>query len=195
MSDLAGSVVTKLKSIFYNGRHLVFIAIMVVVVLSAGSITVIWLDSAETKTVTGSIKHLGEPNIVLVDTDGQGDIELKLPGAAVVTKDDARSRFTSLTVGDTVKIRYLQRHVGIGEIDSLQASSPVARGRIIEMDLDKKFIVLNGKDTHVFYIGPQTVILRKGSLAQLEDLKLGSLARAEYRDTLAPKLDLLVVEE
>ncbi len=193
MSDLAESVVTKLKSVFHNGRHLVFIAIMAVIVLSAGSI--IWLDSAETKTVTGSIKRLGEPNIVLVDTEGQDDIELKLPGVAVVTKDDARSRFTSLSVGDTVKIRYLQRRTGVGEIDSLQASSPVASGRIIEMDLDKKFIVLNGKDTHVFYIGPQTVILRKGSLAKLEDLKLGSLARAEYRDALAPKLDLLVIEE
>lgn len=195
MSDLTKSVVARLKSVIYNGRHLVFMIAMALIFLSAGSFTVIWLDSTQTITISGQIKSLSKPNIVLIHTEGRRDIELKFPDAAVVKKDDAKSRFTSLEVGDSVQVRYLQRPVGLGEIESVQARSPVASGRIIEMDLDKKFIVLDGEDRHVFYIGPQTVILRKGSLAKLEDLKLGSLARAEYRDVLAPKLDLLIVEE
>ena len=165
------------------------------VILSAGSFTVIWLDSAQTKTITGQIKALYEPNTILVHTDDRSDIELKVPVAATVKKNDAESRFTSLEIGDSVRVRYLQRHVGLGEVESVRARSPIARGRIIEMDLDKKFIVLDGDDAHVFYIGPQTIILRKGSLAKLEDLKLGSFAKAEYRDVLAPKLDFLIVDE
>ncbi len=136
-----------------------------------------------------------QPNIVLIHTDDRSDVELKVPDAAVVKKNDAESRFTSLEIGDSVRIRYRQRHIGLGEAESVRARSPVVRGRIIGMDIDKKFIVLDGKDTYVFYIGPQTIILRKGALAQLEDLKLGSLAKAEYRDVLAPKLDFLIVDE
>ena len=194
MSELTRSIVARLKSVFYPGRHLVFILAMAVI-LSAGSFTVIWLDSAQTKTITGQIKALYEPNTILVHTDDRSDIELKVPVAATVKKNDAESRFTSLEIGDSVQVRYLQRHVGLGEVESVRARSPIARGRIIEMDLDKKFIVLDGDDAHVFYVGPQTIILRKGSLAKLEDLKLGSFAKAEYRDVLAPKLDFLIVDE
>ena len=196
MSDMMRSVVARLKNLFYPGRHLVFVLTMALIFLSAGSFTAIWLDSAKTETITGQIEALlNKSNIILVHTEDRGDIELKIPDAAVVKKNEAESRFTSLEVGDRVMVRYRQRHVGVGEAKTVRARSPVARGRIIEMDLDKKFIVLDGEDTHVFYIGPQTVILRKGSLAQLEDLKLGSRAKAEYRDVLAPKLDLLIVYE
>lgn len=196
MSDLTRSVAVRLKSLFYPGRHLVFVLTMALIFLSAGSFTAIWLDSAKTETITGQIEALlNKSNIILVHTEDRGDIELKIPDAAVVKKNEAESRFTSLEVGDRVMVRYRQRPVGVGEAKTVRARSPVARGRIIEMDLDKKFIVLDGEDTHVFYIGPQTVILRKGSLAQLEDLKLGSRAKAEYRDVLAPKLDFLIVYE
>ena len=195
MSELTRSIVARLKSVFYPGRHLVFILAMALIFLSAGSFTVMWLDSAQTKTITGQVKALYEPNIILVHTDDRSDVELKVPVAATVTKNEAESRFTSLEIGDSVRVRYLQRHVGLGEAKSVRARSPIARGRIIEMDLDKKFIVLDGDDAHVFYIGPQTIILRKGSLAKLEDLKLGSFAKAEYRDALAPKLDFLIVDE
>lgn len=195
MSEFIGSVVARLKRTFYPGRHLVFILAMAFIFLSAGSFTVIWLDSAETAAITGQIKVLSEPNVILIQVDDGAEIELRVPDAAVIKKNAAESRFTSLEIGDSVRVRYLQRPIGPGEAQSIKASSPIAIGRIIEMDLDKKFIVLEGENDHVFYVGPQTVILRKGSLAKLEDLKLGSRATVEYRDVADPKLDFLIVDE
>ncbi len=185
----------KIKTYLFSAQHVIFLAIMMLLFLSAGSLTVIWLDSAQTKNVVGEIKKLVEPNYLIIMAREQDDLQIKVPNDAKVVKNKANSRYSSLEPGDTVDIQYTVRPVGPPEADSVRASSPIASGSVIEMDIDKRYIVLEGAEVHLFYVGQQTVILRNGSLARLSDIKLGAFVTAEYRDKDDPKLDLLIIDD
>lgn len=175
-------------------RHMIFILIMTVITVSAGSATVIWRGSAETRTAVGEIKSVTGSSGIIVSRYNKEDLVLRVPKIATVQKDKGMSRVSSLEVGDTVRLKYIVRPVGPLEAKVIRATSPFIQGHITDIDLEAKTIAIEGKLSRVFVVRDQTVILRNGSLAHLYDLEVGMRAKAEYRNVLDPLLDLLLAE-
>lgn len=176
-------------------RHFIFVVIMIIITVSAGSATVIWRGSAETRTAVGEIKSVNSSSEITVARYNKEDLVLRVPKIATVQKDKADSRVSSLEVGDTVRLTYIVRPIGPLEAKVVRATSPFIQGHITEIDLEAKTIAIEGKLSRVFVVRDQTVILKNGSLAHLYDLEAGMIAKAEYRNVLDPQLDLLLTEE
>jgi len=176
-------------------RHMIFIVIMIVIMVSAGSATVFWRGAAETKTAVGEVKSVNGSSEIVVARYNKDDLVVRVPTAATVQKDKADSRVSSLEVGDTVRLTYIVRPIGPLEAKVIRATSPFIQGHIAQIDLEAKTIAIEGELSRVFVVRDQTVILKNGSLAHLYDLEVGMTAKAEYRNVLDPQLDLLLTEE
>lgn len=179
----------------FVGRHFVFVIMMILIVFSAGSATILWSTPLETEAIVGEIKEVVGSSEIVVSRYNRKDLLLRVPTTADVRKNKARSRVTSLEVGDTVRVKYHARPVGLAEAEVVYATSPFITGRVTNIDLEIRSIAIEGKLSRVFAVRDQTVILLNGSLAHLYDLKVGMRAKAEYRDVRDPQLDLLLVND
>jgi hypothetical protein len=169
---------------------------MLLVMIWGASGTVWWRDNVVVRQVSGEIQKIQGTNQIVVKAADSDNLVIRVPSTAAVWKGKSPSRASSLEIGDKVRIRYISRPIGRPEAVKVNATIPTVKGRISKIDLGRETVyITTDREIYKFVVRDETVIMQNGSLARLDDLKWGSTAKAEYRNSLDPQLDFLLVND
>ena len=166
-------------------------ALLLLLAIGAGALL---LGASGSKTAVGEIK-LADGGSLVVSRYDDVDLRISLSNATTIRRDENSASAGALQPGDSVRVEYESGWWREDTAVEILAKSPFMKGRLIDIDVSAREIVIKGFTVRLFKVTEQTVILRDGSLLKLKSLERGLEVRAEFSNTDRPKLDRLTVTE